>query len=369
MTILHELRRQGQSIWYDYISRDYITSGAMARHVEQGVLGMTSNPTIFERAVATSNSYDAQIAALGTEAIGTPEVARAIFVEDVRAACDVMLPTFQGCEGGDGFISLEVSPTLAADTAGTIDEAHALWRTVDRPNLMIKIPATREGIPAIRQAIVDGLNVNVTLIFSREQYRQVALAYIEGLEERQRRGNAIDRVASVASVFISRIDSMIDARLTSIETHAALELRGRAAVANAKLIYQDFLRLFSGERWEKLAAAGAQVQRPLWASTSTKNPDYPDLLYVTSLIGPNTVNTVPPETLEAILDHGEAVPAVTEGVEEAEHVLAAIHAHGVDLDDVMRTLLNEGVGKFADSFAALFAALDAKRAGVGSSMA
>lgn len=365
MTTLHALRQQGQSIWYDYISRDYIASGAMARHIELGVLGMTSNPTIFEKAVAGSASYDAQIAGLDATGATTAEIARALFVEDVRSACDVMLPTFQACNGGDGFISLEVSPTLADDTAGTIEEAHALWRAVDRPNLMIKIPATPEGIPAIRQAIVDGLSVNITLIFSREQYRQVAEAYIEGLEERKRRGHPINNVASVASVFISRIDTLIDARLTSIETMAALEMRGKAAVANAKLIYQDFLRLFSGERWETLAADGARVQRPLWASTSTKNPDYPDLLYVTSLIGPDTVNTVPPETLEAILDHGVAEQGVTEGAAEAEGVLATISGHGVDLDDAMATLLAEGVSKFADSFATLFAALDAKRASVG----
>lgn len=361
MNPLHALHQQGQSIWYDFISREFISSGAMQKLVDKGLRGMTSNPTIFEKAIAKGDSYDAQIQELDSAGRPVAEIATALFVQDIRNACDVMRPVFDEAGGEDGFISIEVSPLLAANTDETIAEARRLWKEIDRPNLMIKIPATPEGYPAVQRVIADGINVNITLMFSLEQYRAVAEAYIAGLEERAAKGEDISGINSVASVFVSRIDSMIDDRLQKIGTPEALALMGKAALANAKLTYQEFKRIFSGPRWEALAAQGAKLQRPLWASTSTKNPEYPDLLYVDNLIGPHTVNTVPPETLEGILDHAVVAPTIEQGVDEAAETMKRLAEVGIDIDDVMSRLIEEGVSKFAASFDSLFDKLEEKR--------
>ncbi|HVK39293.1 MAG TPA: transaldolase [Candidatus Kapabacteria bacterium] len=362
MNPLAALQEEGQSIWYDFISRDFIKSGEMKALVDKGVRGMTSNPTIFEKAIAKGNAYDEQISDLGRAGRTTDEIATELFVTDVRNACDVMRPVFDGSNGADGFISIEVNPRLAAHTEATIAEALQLWARIDRPNLMIKIPATPEGMPAIRRCIADGLNINITLMFSLEQYRNVAEAYIAGLEDRLARGMTIRSIHSVASVFVSRIDSMVDAKLEAIGTPEALALRGRAALANTKLVYAEFEKIFAGARWQRLAAEGANIQRPLWASTSTKNPEYSPLLYVDTLIGPNTVNTVPPETLEAIQSTLTSVKrTVDDGVEEAPRTLEQLAKVGVDMEAVMAKLIEEGVEKFEKSFDSLFEKLDEKR--------
>jgi transaldolase len=365
MNPLTALLHQGQSIWYDFISRDFIATGAMKALVDKGVRGMTSNPTIFEKAIAGGSSYDHQIAELASAGLSTSEIATRLFVTDVRNACDVMREVFDSSNGADGFISIEVSPKLAAHTEETIAEALHLWALIDRPNLMIKIPATGEGLPAIRRCIGDGLNINVTLMFSLQQYADVADAFISGLEDRLAAGGDIAHVRSVASIFVSRIDTMIDPLLDAIATPEALELRGRAALANSKLVYQEYRSIFGSERWKRLAVAGARPQRPLWASTSTKNPAYSPLLYVEPLIGPDTVNTVPPETLDAILSQLANVHStIEEGVDEARQMLARLAAVGVDLNRVMAKLLEEGVEKFEKSFDSLFDKLESKRAAI-----
>lgn len=362
MNVLQSLLEQGQSIWYDFISRDFISNGTMQNLVDKGLRGMTSNPTIFEKSIAGGNAYDEQIRELGTQGLSTADIATKLFVTDIRNACDVMMPVYRDSGGADGFISIEVNPKLAARTEETLAEARQLWKEIDRPNLMIKIPATPEGLPAVQRCIAEGINVNITLMFSMEQYRAVAEAYIGGLEERMNGGADISSISSVASVFISRIDSMIDAMLDKNGTPEALALKGKAGLANSRLIYREFTRIFSGERWEKLAAKGARPQRPLWASTSTKNPSYPDLLYVDNLIGPNTVNTVPPETLEAIFDHARIAQTIGEDIPAAEQTMQDLAAAGVNLDSVMAALLEEGVTKFEQSFDTLFQKLEAKRA-------
>lgn len=362
MNVLHSLLEQGQSIWYDFISRDFIANGTMQSLVDKGLRGMTSNPTIFEKSIAGGNAYDDQIRELGTQGLSTAEIATKLFVTDIRNACDVMMPVYRDSDGADGFISIEVNPKLAAHTEETLAEARQLWKEIDRPNLMIKIPATPEGLPAVQSCIAEGINVNITLMFSMEQYRGVAEAYIAGLEERVNGGGEIGSINSVASVFVSRIDSMIDGMLAKMGTPEAMALQGKAGLANSKLIYQEFTRIFSGDRWEKLAAKGARPQRPLWASTSTKNPSYPDLLYVDNLIGPHTVNTVPPETLEGIFDHVQIAQTIGEDVPAAEQAMQDLAAAGIDITTVMATLLEEGVVKFEQSFDTLFQKLEAKRA-------
>lgn len=362
MNQLQQLLRQGQSIWYDFISRELIATGEMARLVGLGIRGMTSNPTIFEKAVAGGDSYDEQIRTLALGGASTEEIANALFIQDIRSACDLLRPVHDESDGGDGFVSLEVNPRLAEQTEATISEAHALWNAIDRPNLMIKIPATPQGLPAVRRCLADGINVNITLMFSLEQYQAVAGAYIEALEERLAAGLPIDRIASVASVFVSRIDTLIDSLLEKIGSDEALALRGKGALANSKLVYAEYQRLFGNERWEPLASAGARPQRPLWASTSTKNPNYPRLLYVTPLVGPDTVNTVPPDTLEAILAEGPFEKAtVTEGAEEAAMTMRDLALVGINIDAVMEQLLTEGVAKFETSFDGLFQKIEAKK--------
>jgi transaldolase len=358
---LQSLHQHGQSIWYDFISREFIASGRMKQLVDLGVRGMTSNPTIFEKAISGGHDYDEQISRLSRNGLSTAQIATELFITDVRDACDVMRPVFDASNGADGFISIEVNPKLAAHTDETIAEARHLWKEIDRPNLMIKIPATDEGMPAVRTCISEGINVNITLTFSLDQYRAVVDAYMSGLEDRLANGGTIDAIHSVASVFVSRIDSMIDGMLEKIGTAEALALRGKAGLANSKLVYQEFKQLFGSERWKKLESEGANPQRPLWASTSTKNPEYPDLLYVDNLIGPHTVNTVPPETLEGILDHARVGMTIEEGVDEARGAMEQLAAVGIDIDEVMTRLIEEGVDKFEKSFDTLFEKLDEKR--------
>lgn len=359
MGILHELQRQGQSVWQDYIERGQTRSGALQQLIDAGVRGVTSNPSIFEKAIGGSAAYDGQIRAILEAA---PDIdAHAMFellaVEDIREAADVLRPVFDSSAGGDGYVSLEVSPHLAHDTAGTVAAAQRLWQAVDRPNLMIKVPATAAGIPAIETLIAAGININATLMFSLADYAAVAAAYLRGLA----RCSAPQHIASVASLFISRVDTAVDKQLETIGTEAALALRGRSAVANAKMIYQQFRMTFSGSEFAALRARGARVQRPLWGSTGTKNPAYSDVLYVDELIGADTVNTLPPATLKAYLDHGRAAATLTAGVDDAQAVLAGLVGLGIDLDAVCRQLQREGVQQFADAYDQLMAALQQKR--------
>jgi transaldolase len=350
-----------QAVWLDYIERDLVTGGGLARLVaDDGVRGVTSNPSIFCAAITSSGAYDRQIDTLVSErpAITAGELYEALAIEDIRRATDVLRPVYDGSEASDGFVSLEVSPHLAQDTAGTVAEARRLWRLVDRANLMIKVPATAAGIPAIEELIGGGINVNATLMFSLADYEAVAGAYLAGLACCAKPA----RVASVASFFVSRVDSKVDARLEEIGTEQALKLRGTAATANAQLVYRRFREIFSGEEFASLAGRGARVQRPLWASTSTKDPRLPDVYYVEALIGDRTVNTLPPATFAAYRDHGRPAPRIAEGVAEAPATLAALAALGIDLDTITRTLESEGVKSFAASFESLLAVIEKKAA-------
>ena len=347
------LATHGQSVWLDYIKRDLILGGGLQRLVDEGVTGVTSNPSIFEKAIAGGGEYDDLLKPLAGQGLDPKTIYERLAVRDIRDAADVLRPVYERTAARDGYVSLEVSPHLADDTAGTVAEARRLWGEVGRPNLMIKVPATPEGIPAIRRLIADGVNVNVTLLFAQSVYEQAALAYLDGIEERARAGAALGNVASVASVFVSRIDTAIDPRLQG----EAAALAGKAAIANTKLIYQRYLELFAGSRWEMLAAKGARTQRPLWGSTGTKNPAYSDVLYVDELIGPDTVNTLPPATLDAFRDHGRPRASLTEGVDEARRALAALSGAGIDMDSVTEQLLTEGVKLFADAFDKLLAAV------------
>ena len=365
---LHALHAAGQSLWLDYIDRTMLSNGDLARRIaEDALTGMTSNPTIFEKALAEGAAYDAQLATLPSS-LSDRDAFFEVAATDVRQACDAFRTVYDRTLGQDGFVSLEVSPDLARDTAGTVAEARRLWAIVDRPNLMIKVPGTPEGAEAIRQLIADGINVNVTLLFSIEAHARVIEAYLAGLEARAATGLPIDRIGSVASFFVSRVDSAIDKQLGVMaaaapeRAEALLALQGKAAIANARLAYRLFQASFSGARWAALSSRGARVQRPLWASTSTKNPAYRDVIYVEELIGPDTVNTLPPATLEAFRDHGDVRASVTESVAEAERSLAALEAHGVSLQSVTDTLLAEGLASFEQSFVTLLAGLARKRA-------
>lgn len=372
-TRLHALHNAGQSLWLDYIDRVMLANGDLSRRIaEDALTGMTSNPTIFEKALAEGAAYDEQLATVDTAA-SDREAFFTLAATDVRNACDAFRGVYERTAAVDGYVSLEVSPDLARDAAGTVAEARRLWAIVDRPNLMIKVPGTVEGAEAIRQLIADGINVNVTLLFAVEAHARVIEAYLAGLEQRAAAGLPIDRIASVASFFVSRVDSAIDKQLGQMaaadasRAGALLALQGKAAIANAKLAYRLFSASFSGSRWDALAARGARVQRPLWASTSTKNPAYRDVIYVEELIGPDTVNTLPPATLEAFRDHGEVRQSVTEGVAEAERTLAALEANGVALQQVTDTLLAEGLASFEQSFVTLLAGLARKRAALAAS--
>ena len=354
----------GQSIWYDNISRGSIESGALQALIDQGVSGLTANPTIFEKAISTSNDYDDALLRLADEGKSVNDIYEDLVVSDIRAAADLLRPAYDKSGGVDGYASLEVNPHLAHDTDGTVEQASRFFRTLDRPNVLIKVPATPEGVPAIRRLIGQGVNVNVTLIFSLEAYRQVQEAYVSGLEDLAGRGRDVSRVASVASFFVSRVDTAVDNELTGKLSGGNWELSkllGKAAVANAKLAYQAFLETFGSERFLALKAKGAKVQRPLWASTGTKNPEYSDVLYVDMLMGPDTVNTMPDLTLDAFLDHGKAAPEVTEGVADAKEALEGVAKAGVSLEAITAQLLADGVKAFADSFDLLFENIEQKR--------
>lgn len=361
MTKLHEVAKLGQSIWLDFIKRSFMDSGKLQALVDDGLRGLTSNPTIFERAITGGTDYDETLQNLVEEGKSVEEIYETLTVADIRRAADILHPVFEETGGADGFVSLEVNPALAYDASKTITEAKRLSGLVDRPNLMVKVPATSEGISAIEELVGWGINVNVTLIFSIRQYEQVAQAYIGGLETALKSGRNLENIASVASFFVSRIDTAVDAALEEIGEQA---LQGKIAVANAKLAYARFLEIFNGERWEHLVQYGARVQRPLWASTSTKNPAYPDTMYVDELIGPNTVNTLPPKTLEAFIDHGQAdctICTIEEDVEQAQDDLDQLKSLGIDLDAITEKLLEDGVKAFAESFAALIKSITARR--------
>ncbi len=359
MNPLLELAGYGQSFWLDYIERRLIASGGLKRLVEQdGLRGVTSNPTIFNKAVSASSDYDEQIRELlaGNPQAAAQDLYERLAVTDIRSACDVLAPVYEDSDGVDGYVSLEASPHLASDTEGTIAEVRKLWELVDRPNLMVKVPATTEGIPAIETLIGEGRNINVTLMFSMAHYEAVAGAYLRGIE----RAPDPRTVASVASFFVSRVDTKVDRKLEEIGSPAALALRGRAAVANSKLVYRRFRELFGGRRFAALARKGARVQRLLWGSTSTKNPQYSDVLYVESLIGRDTVNTMPPATIDAFRDHGQVRATLDEGMAEAEAVVSHLEEVGIDLSAVTQELQEEGVKAFADDFDHLIATIAEK---------
>jgi transaldolase len=358
MTKLHDLYlEQGQSPWLDNFRRGWITGGELARWVERGVRGVTSNPTIFQKAIAGSDEYDAQFGDLARGGTAVDDAYWTMVTADIEAALAILRPVHDESGGLDGFVSLEVAPDLARDLDGTVASARELHARIDEPNLYVKVPATAEGVEAIRTLIGEGHSINVTLIFALDRYAEVMEAYIGGLEAYD---GDLSTVSSVASFFVSRVDTEIDQRLDAIGTDEALALRGKAAVANAQVAYARFKETFSGPRWEALAARGARVQRPLWASTSTKNPDYLETLYVDTLIGPDTVNTMPEATLDAFDDHGTVARTVDADPAAAQATLDAIAAAGVDLDDVGRVLEDQGVATFAKSFDELIATLEAK---------
>jgi len=356
---LHEVAERGQSVWFDTLSRDLVHSGELARMMkEDAVTSVTSNPTIFQKALSQGTAYDEQLKGLLSETDDATEIFFRLALDDIRDACDVLLPAHEKAPG-DGYVSMEVLPGLAYDTEKTFDQARWIAKEVDRPNLFVKIPATEPGLPAIEDCTAHGTSINITLIFSLERYKAVVEAYLRGLERLIAGGGDPSKVSSVASFFVSRVDTEADKRLAAVGNE---KLQGKLAIANAKLAYQHFLGTFQGERWEYLQGKGARVQAPLWASTSTKNPAYRDVMYVEELIGPDTVNTMPLETIEAFQDHGEVRgDTVTEGVDEARQLLADLAAAGVDYDDVVLTLEQEGVQKFADSFAEILAGVAAKR--------
>lgn len=361
MTTLQRLHdEQRQSPWVDFVNRPFVENGDLERLVGQGIRGLTSNPTIFAKAVA-GGEYDDLISRRLESGSSTQEIYEEIATHDVSAATDVLRAVYDAADGADGFASIEVEPAVAHDTQATLERARELWRAIDRPNVMIKIPATEEGLPAISGAIADGINVNVTLVFSIEMYRRVAHAYIEGLRQRLGQGEDVSRIASVASFFVSRVDTNVDKRLDAMNSREASELRGKAAIANARLAYEAFREIFYGGEFADLREAGARVQRCLWASTSTKDPNYRDVIYVEELIGPETVDTMPPETIEAFLDHGTVAPTLDQGMDDAHRTFDRLAALGIDMGEVTDELLREGVNKFAASFDELLETIESKR--------
>jgi transaldolase len=363
------LQDEGQSVWYDNIERRLLASGELTRMIrEDGLRGVTSNPTIFEKAIGGSRDYDEELAELIGRGLSTQAIYERLAIEDIRLATDLFRPIYDETGGQDGFVSLEVSPLLAARTQETVSEAKRLFRSVDRPNVMIKVPATPEGIPAVEQLIREGLNINITLMFSLAHYEAVAEAYLRGLEARARAGKPLDAVSSVASFFVSRVDTYVNRQLEALDVGVqhAEPLRGKIAIANSKIVYQRFREIFTGSRFRKLAEKGARAQRVLWASTSTKNPAYRDVLYVEELIGPDTVNTMPPVTLAAFRDHGKIRGAtVLEDVEEAKQTLETLTQVGIDLRQVTEEIQRDGVKAFADSYNQLLAAIAKKHQSVG----
>lgn len=351
---------QGQSPWLDNLTRTYLRDGTLARFVDDGIRGVTANPTIFARAIEGSDAYDQQFASLTAGGTNVESAYWELVIGDVRQALELLRPTFNGSAGTDGFVSIEVAPELARDTQGTITAARDLHTRIDEPNLFVKIPATAEGIPAIRTMTAEGRNINVTLIFSLSRYGEVIGAYRSGLEEYAGAGGDVGGVHSVASFFVSRVDSEVDRRLEALGSPAALALRGRAAVAQAKLAYQLFRDQFADARWAELTAVGGHLQRPLWASTSAKNPAYPDTLYVDHLIGPDTVNTLPETTIAAFEDHGTVARTIDRDVDDAAEALDGLARVGVDMDDVGLTLEDQGVTSFHESFAHVLDTLTTK---------
>jgi transaldolase / glucose-6-phosphate isomerase len=369
---LKALLEFGQSPWMDYIRRDLLTSGGLKKMIqEDGLMGMTSNPTIFEKAITGSKDYADILESPEAKKLDAKGVYEKIAIRDVQDAADIFKGVYQQTKRRDGYVSLEVAPTLANDTQGTIDEARRLWKSVGRENVMIKVPGTREGLPAIRQLLEDGININITLLFAQSVYEQVAEIFIAALEARAKKGQDVSHIASVASFFVSRIDSLIDSQIDAklkTETDAGkrallTSLQGKVAVANAKLTYRKYQEIYGAARWKALAAKGAQPQRLLWASTSTKNPKYRDVMYVEELIGPDTVDTIPPATFDAFRDHGRVRPSLTENVDEAAKVMTSLEKAGISMKEVTEKLVVDGVKLFADAFKQLLEATG-KTAGV-----
>ncbi len=365
---LQQLQDQGQSPWIDYIARDILRNGRLRELIDMGILGLTSNPAIFEKAIGSSSMYDEELRQLARQGKSVDEIYDALVLDDIRSAALLFRPLYDQTNGRDGYVSIEVAPHLAYETERTVQEACRLFTYLNLPNVMIKIPGTPQGIVAVRQAIAAGVNVNVTLLFSLESYHQVAAAYITGLEERAGAGRPVDGIASVASFFVSRVDTAVDKRLDALiaatDESRKCELRalrGKAAIANAKLAYAAYKETFSGARWEKLAQRGARTQRCLWASTSAKDPAYRDVRYVEELIGPDTVDTMPPATIEAFLDHGVVARTLDQGLDEARAEIAAIEKAGISMDEVTLQLQADGVRLFAEAFDQLMRAIRARR--------
>jgi len=367
---LLQIKTQGQSVWYDNIDRAQLASGAFKRLLdEDGVVGVTANPTIFEKSISSGHAYDEQITQLIREGKNTNEIYEALVIQDIRTVADLLRPIYERTNGQDGYVSLEVSPELAHNTEGTLSEARRFWNAVARPNLMIKIPATLAGIPAIEKALTEGININITLIFSLDSYKAVTEAYLNALESRNAEGQDISHIASVASFFVSRVDTLVDKLLeekvkassdASEQAHLK-SLEGKAAIANARVVYQEFKRIFSTPRFETLKHSGAHVQRPLWASTSTKNPAYRDVLYAEELLGPDTVDTMPMETIVNFRDHGVVAHTVEKDPKGAQADLDALEKVGIHYEQITQQLLDEGVKKFADSFHQLFQGIENKQ--------
>lgn len=367
---LQQIKTQGQSVWYDNIDRAQLASGEFKRLLdEDGIVGVTANPTIFEKSISSGHAYDEQLTQLINEGKSTSEIYEALVIQDIRTVADLLRPIYDRTNGLDGYVSLEVSPELAHNTEGTLNEARRFWKMVERPNLMIKIPATPAGIPAIEQALTDGININITLIFSLASYKAVAEAYLTALENRNAEGKDISHIASVASFFVSRVDTLVDKLLEdkikassdAAEQAHLKSLEGKAAIANARVVYRDFKRIFHTPRFETLKHGGAHVQRPLWASTSTKNPAYRDVLYAEELIGPDTVDTMPKETIVNFRDHGVVAHTVEKDPKGAQAVLTELEKVGIHYDQVTQQLQDEGVKKFADSFHQLFQGIESKK--------
>jgi len=367
MNKIEELTRLGQSVWIDYIRRSFLTSGGLQYWIDQGLRGMTSNPSIFEKAIVESDDYTQDLQALARAGKSKEEIFDSLAQEDIRQAADIFRPLFDRAGGKDGFVSLEVNPLLANNTHNTIKEALRLWQDVDRPNLMVKIPATHEGLAAITAATAQGVNVNITLIFSIQRYADVMAAYLAGLQQRVHQSLPVDHIHSVASFFVSRIDTKVDKRLEAIMQEGgergqkAAALRGKAAVASARIAYSHFKEMFDGQSFADLRRQGANLQRPLWASTSTKNPAYSDILYVQTLIGPHTINTMPEKTLKAFLDHGEVRNTLEDNLADAQMTFQSLEDLGVSIDDVTHELEVEGVKAFSKSFESLMESISEKR--------
>ncbi len=372
---LLQLKAQGQSVWYDTVDRAQLVSGQFKRLLdEDGIVGVTSNPTIFQKSISHGDAYDVQMTQLVKAGKSTSEIYDALVIKDITTVADMLRPIYDKTNRQDGFVSLEVSPDLAHDTEGSLSEARRFWKMVDRPNLMIKIPATPEGIPAVQQALTEGININITLIFSIDSYRKVTNAYISALEDRNAEGKDISHIASVASFFVSRVDTLVDQLLEdkikatndNAEQQRLKSLEGKAAIANARLVYQEFKHIFHTPRFETLKHSGAHVQRPLWASTSTKNPAYRDVLYAEELIGPDTVDTMPLETIENFRDHGKVRRSVEDNIQQAKDELEELEKVGIHYDQVTKQLQDEGVQKFADSFHELFKGIENKKQNIQS---